>query len=498
MLTLEWSPGVNPAELSNFESQARTLRYQALGLACRDRGINHLLLAHHEDDQAETILMRLADGHTGSGLQGMQSSAEIPECFGIHGVHLSSNVPHQAVGSDSKQSLELGSVGTGYESSRGEPVVGLEGQGIKIYRPLLSFSKKRLEATCLRMGKSWVEDMTNKDPTLGPRNAARFLLQQGSLPRALQKPFLLHLAAKASFKVVGCTTNAEKEFAKCQISLLDLRSGGLIIRLPRRNLAAKPIPEEYVEQEIQRRKQVFAILLRRIIDLVTPLEKTTFQKVSLAVDHIFPEIGKVEYNELDRHLLDPSISVANVNFQRLVSPLPAPDPKKSNKPDTLDPDYIWMITRQPPTTSLRKSYSISIPSAESPPPPPPPSTNHLSTTHEPLPTWSPWHLFDGRYWIRVLNKTPQPLQIRFFGTEDMKPFRSSLPSESRRHFDELIKVVAPGKVRWTLPALVGGDGSVLALPSLGVRAHGGEENVEWEIRYKKIDIGKHDPRVVYR
>ncbi len=440
--------------------------------------------------------MRLADGHRGSGLQGMQSSAEIPECFGIHGVHLSSNVPRQAVDSESNQSHELGSDKHGHESSRGKPVVGVEGQGIKIYRPLLSFSKKRLEATCLRMGTSWVEDVTNKDPTLGPRNAARFLLQQGRLPKALQKPFLLALAAKASFKAAGCTTNAEKEFAKCQILILDLRSGGLIIRLPRRNLAAKPIPEEYVEPETKRRKHVFAILLRRIIDLVTPLEKTTVQKVALAVDHIFPELGKVEYNELDRHLLEPSISVANVSFQRLVSPLPASNPKKHNKPDTLDPDYIWMITRQPPTASLRKSYSIIIPSAEDSPPPSSPKT--FSTTHQPRSIWSQWHLFDGRYWIRVLNKTPQPNTVRFFSVEDMNPFRSSLSRETRRHFDELIKVVAPGKVRWTLPALVGGDGRVWALPSLGVAGDGLEGRCEWEIRYKKIDIGKHDPKVVYR
>ncbi|KAI9795421.1 MAG: hypothetical protein M1835_005842 [Candelina submexicana] len=497
VLTLQWPPGVNPAELTNFESRARTLRYQALGLACRDQGIGSLLLAHHEDDQAETVLMRLADGHTGIGLQGIQSSTEIPECFGIHGVHRSSTVSHQGVARGHKQLSKVNLDNAGYGNSQDEAVIGLERHGIKVYRPLLSFSKKRLEATCLRLGTTWTEDVTNKDPTLGPRNVARSLLEQGRLPRALQKPSLLTLAAKTMFKVVECTTIAEKEFAKCQILILDLRSGGMIVRLPRRNFAVKSLPEEYTGNEIGRRKFIFASLLRRIIDLITPLEKTTLHGMALGVDHIFPELGKVEYNDLDRHLLDPAISVAGVNFQRLVSPLPESDPRKSHKANALDPDYIWMLTRQPPTASFRESYFITIPPTNNSLPQAPTNSSRPNPV-QPRPGWSSWHLFDGRYWIQVLNNTSHSITLRFFAEADTKPFRLSLSNKTRRHFDAMIKAVAPGKVRYTLPALVGGDGLVWALPSIGVARDGLEGKCQWEIRYKKIDIGTHDPKVVYR
>ena len=44
-----------------FEGLARNLRYQALGRACRDAKATGILMAHHADDQAETIIMRIAD-----------------------------------------------------------------------------------------------------------------------------------------------------------------------------------------------------------------------------------------------------------------------------------------------------------------------------------------------------------------------------------------------------------------------------------------------------
>src|ERR1700761_8273989 len=82
ILNLDWKGHGEPSGLSNLESIARRLRYQALGRACRDRGINSLLLAHHRDDQAETVLARLISEYRGTGLKGMRSKAAIPECEG--------------------------------------------------------------------------------------------------------------------------------------------------------------------------------------------------------------------------------------------------------------------------------------------------------------------------------------------------------------------------------------------------------------------------------
>jgi len=58
-----------------IQSKARAYRYAALGQMCRAAGLSRLLTAHTEDDQAETLLMRL-DRQTGwRGLAGMPEAA---------------------------------------------------------------------------------------------------------------------------------------------------------------------------------------------------------------------------------------------------------------------------------------------------------------------------------------------------------------------------------------------------------------------------------------
>ena len=51
-----------------LQSSARKARYDLMAQRCLALGIAHLCVAHHQDDQAETFLMRLASG---SGLNGL-------------------------------------------------------------------------------------------------------------------------------------------------------------------------------------------------------------------------------------------------------------------------------------------------------------------------------------------------------------------------------------------------------------------------------------------
>ena len=70
---LNWT-GPKPA--SGLQEAAREARYRLLFEACRARAILHLLVAHHADDQAETVAMRAGRGSGPDGLAGMAALVE--------------------------------------------------------------------------------------------------------------------------------------------------------------------------------------------------------------------------------------------------------------------------------------------------------------------------------------------------------------------------------------------------------------------------------------
>jgi len=108
---LDWPPSERPR--TGLQEAARDARYRLMAEYCHAHGIPALVTAHQLEDQAETMLMRLARG---SGLDGL---AAIPE------------TSHWA--------------------------------GLVILRPLLSTLKARLMATLREAGIDWVEDPSNRD-----------------------------------------------------------------------------------------------------------------------------------------------------------------------------------------------------------------------------------------------------------------------------------------------------------------------------------------------
>jgi tRNA(Ile)-lysidine synthase len=118
--TVRWR-GEKPR--TGVQEAARAARYRLLAHAARKFGARHIITAHTLDDQAETVLFRLARGSGIAGLSGMGRISRLPL-----------------------------------------PPVSGEGDALVLVRPLLGVPKARLIAT-LRMAEvGFVDDPSNHDP----------------------------------------------------------------------------------------------------------------------------------------------------------------------------------------------------------------------------------------------------------------------------------------------------------------------------------------------
>lgn len=76
-VVLKWQ-GKKPT--SNIQEAAREARYALMAEYCNANSIKHLFIAHHQEDQAETFLLRLARG---SGVDGLSCMAVATQMHGI-------------------------------------------------------------------------------------------------------------------------------------------------------------------------------------------------------------------------------------------------------------------------------------------------------------------------------------------------------------------------------------------------------------------------------
>ncbi|TQS36628.1 hypothetical protein Golomagni_02913 [Golovinomyces magnicellulatus] len=465
--------------MSNFETLARKKRYRLLGQACFSHGINSLMLAHHEDDQVETIFMRLIAGHRGYGLTGMKSRATIPECYGLYGIHESGgDIIHHTLTSQITKQKERDKNLECAASLQSSPQLRTslisETGGIRIYRPLLTFSKARLICTCTANEMPWFEDSTNHDPTLTTRNAIRNLYRHHKMPAALSKPALLNLSEKVNSKYDWLKIKVNFYLQMIKISSFHLATGLIKVKFPYVSHEAG----NSLRSEDYKPSRISVELLHKIITLVTPEEHVELSSLRGVASRVFPEICHIDKLNLSQEVRTElcqqvNFTVGGVLFQPVHenSNLAVPDVIMESIPGFTK--YTWLISRQPLPKLSKHSYNLTISAAKK--------------------AISPWILFDGRFWIKIVNFTRSSnLIVRFFEPADLIPFSCQFRSPvARRILNQTLAKTAPGKVRWTIPIVVlshidSDFSQTLSLPTLGIDVPGAQIFGTWEVRYKKI------------
>lgn len=462
------------------------------------------MLGHHEDDHAETVMMRLASGHSSRGILGVPLCTDIPECWGIHGVHRSGLLRAKVLGlkrinhwQERAQDPRLKFRALG---DRVPERLVFERGGILVLRPLINFGKKRLVDTCRANAVDWEEDRTNMDPWRTPRNAIRKLFQSSKLPVALRKDSMLALSERNRENRDRQRAIANDMLKQCHISAFDTRSGKLVVRLP---YLALPKDTTHLNACKTSLRASTAFLLRQLAYRVSPQEHIAFGSMESVVMSIYPEMFDSGIDEIPMYQ-PTGFTIGGVQFERLSWPLPdhqiKPRPRDFKKSipemEGLNPNFAWRLSRQP--------FSGQLPYLPIPPPRKDPSllsegdsnTYPMSRSSP----WSPWHLWDGRYWIRVLNQSTEHLVVRPLQRSDLRLMEATIDRDRYKALRELLAVVAPNKIRWTLPAIAQVDDTqpsqsqVLAMPTLGPSGHiniedeNGHKRVEWQIRYKNTEM----------
>lgn len=130
----------------NVQAEARAARYAALGRWRAAAGVSAVATAHHADDQAETLLMRLNRGSGVAGLAGVR------------------------------------------------PVTEIGDYGLTLLRPLLGWRRQALAEVARRAGLTPVADPANADPRYDRARLRRRLAEADWLDPASVAQSAAHLA----------------------------------------------------------------------------------------------------------------------------------------------------------------------------------------------------------------------------------------------------------------------------------------------------------------
>lgn len=159
-----------------IESAARSARYRFFDRVCRAVGARTVCTAHHADDQAETVLMRLLAGQKGLQLAGIPDRREL-------------------------------------------------GSGVFLCRPLLRTHREQIDAFLAEQNLSWSDDRSNLDPRYR-RNRVRTEI----LP-AIEREWP---AVRHDLVMLAFATKALRLAARGEAGSVPIAADGDSARVPRR------------------------------------------------------------------------------------------------------------------------------------------------------------------------------------------------------------------------------------------------------------------------
>ncbi|MCX8567220.1 MAG: tRNA(Ile)-lysidine synthase [Glomeribacter sp. 1016415] len=194
-VTLEMKSGLG------LEATARDARYAALNELCQAQSAKLLLLGHHADDQAETVLLQLLRG---TGVAGLAAMPVLKKAKKIVQTEPLASAPSSALNE------------------------------LTYLRPLLSIPRQALQTYAMEYNLRWLEDESNTDlrytrnalrHTLLPQIGAYFPAYRATLARAAQHAAdaqtLLDELAKLDLQRVAAPPNA---FALSRSALIMLNT----------------------------------------------------------------------------------------------------------------------------------------------------------------------------------------------------------------------------------------------------------------------------------
>lgn len=132
---------------ANIHALARAARYELLREFCVQYTIPYLLTGHHQDDQAETVLLRIARGSGISGLVGINNTLTL---------------------SSSNNNLQL-----------------------KIVRPLLNFSRQDIEKTLHLADIQYIQDPSNMNDQFTRTKVRKMLKQWQEIDQTITQRLVL-------------------------------------------------------------------------------------------------------------------------------------------------------------------------------------------------------------------------------------------------------------------------------------------------------------------